>query len=168
MAQERFVMVERTRFRFSSLGPISEAELELGDLTIIAGRNNTGKTYLTYVLYEFFNRVSIHVLYSKAYSRFFESHLMETTGLSKRVFMDILTTSGSHEWNVDEHTYIESQSELINILSSDYSSEIGSRVFQSPPGELDDAKSRVCYLDHMPSLTDRSGQLFFSTTQVPS
>ena len=40
-------------FRFKNLGPIEEAELELGDLTIIAGRNNTGKTYLAYTLYGF-------------------------------------------------------------------------------------------------------------------
>ena len=31
------------KFRFKNLGPIKEADLELGDLTIIAGRNNTGK-----------------------------------------------------------------------------------------------------------------------------
>ena len=38
------------KFVFKNLGPISEAELELGDLTIIAGRNNTGKTYVAYTL----------------------------------------------------------------------------------------------------------------------
>ena len=79
-------MSNRTRFRFSNLGPISEAELELGDLTIIAGRNNTGKTYLTYVLYDFMKRVSVLVFYSKAYTRLFESHLFETTGLSSKEF----------------------------------------------------------------------------------
>ena len=44
---------ERTplTFTFKNIGPIEKAELELGDLTIIAGRNNTGKTYLTYTLY---------------------------------------------------------------------------------------------------------------------
>lgn len=41
------------KFRFEHVGPIAEAELELGDLTIIAGRNNTGKTYLVYTLYGF-------------------------------------------------------------------------------------------------------------------
>ena len=41
------------KFRFEHIGPIAEAELELGDLTIIAGRNNTGKTYLVYTLYGF-------------------------------------------------------------------------------------------------------------------
>ena len=31
--------------------------MELGDLTIIAGRNNTGKTYLAYTLYGFLKNV---------------------------------------------------------------------------------------------------------------
>ena len=44
------------KFRFKNLGPIKEADLELGDLTIIAGRNNTGKTYLVYTLYGFLKR----------------------------------------------------------------------------------------------------------------
>ena len=41
------------KFRFDHIGPVAEAELELGDLTIISGRNNTGKTYLAYTLYGF-------------------------------------------------------------------------------------------------------------------
>ena len=44
------------KFRFKNLGPIEQADLELGDLTIIAGRNNTGKTYLAYALYGFLKR----------------------------------------------------------------------------------------------------------------
>ena len=40
-------------FRFKNIGPVSDASLELGDLTIIAGRNNTGKTYMVYSLYGF-------------------------------------------------------------------------------------------------------------------
>ena len=44
------------KFRFKNLGPIQEADLELGDLTVIAGRNNTGKTYLAYALYGFLKR----------------------------------------------------------------------------------------------------------------
>ena len=41
------------KFIFKNLGPINKAELELGDLTIITGRNNTGKTYMAYALYGF-------------------------------------------------------------------------------------------------------------------
>ena len=40
-------------FTFRNIGPVKNAEMELGDLTIIAGRNNTGKTYLAYTLYSF-------------------------------------------------------------------------------------------------------------------
>lgn len=36
---------------FKQLGKIENAVLELNDLTIIAGANNTGKTYITYTLY---------------------------------------------------------------------------------------------------------------------
>ena len=33
------------------IGTIEKADLELGDLTIICGKNNYGKTYATYALY---------------------------------------------------------------------------------------------------------------------
>ena len=41
------------KFKFENLGPIDNAELKLGDLTVIAGRNNTGKTYLAHTIYGF-------------------------------------------------------------------------------------------------------------------
>lgn len=43
-------------FRFEKIGPVDSADITLGDLTIIAGRNNTGKTYLVYALYGFLKR----------------------------------------------------------------------------------------------------------------
>jgi predicted ATP-binding protein involved in virulence len=42
------------RFKFKNLGPVQKAELELGDLTIICGPNNTGKTYISYSIFGFF------------------------------------------------------------------------------------------------------------------
>lgn len=41
------------KFTFRNIGPVRNADMELGDLTIVAGRNNTGKTYLVYTLYGF-------------------------------------------------------------------------------------------------------------------
>ncbi len=41
------------RFIFKNLGAIRQAELTLGDLTIICGKNNTGKTYVAYATYGF-------------------------------------------------------------------------------------------------------------------
>ncbi len=40
-------------FLLENVGPVSQARLELGALTIIAGHNNTGKTYIVYTLYGF-------------------------------------------------------------------------------------------------------------------
>ncbi len=41
------------KFEISNLGYIKQAEIELGDLTIICGKNNTGKTYVNYAIYGF-------------------------------------------------------------------------------------------------------------------
>ena len=39
------------KFSFTDLGPIHKGELELLDLTILCGENNTGKTYITNAIY---------------------------------------------------------------------------------------------------------------------
>lgn len=41
------------KFSISNLGAIDHAEVELGDLTLVCGENNTGKTYVTYAIYGF-------------------------------------------------------------------------------------------------------------------
>jgi predicted ATPase len=46
------------KFGIKNLGPIKEANIEIGDLTIICGKNNTGKTYLTYALSTFLDTIS--------------------------------------------------------------------------------------------------------------
>jgi len=39
-----------------NLGVIKYAEIEMGNLTILCGMNNSGKTYVTYVIYGLFIR----------------------------------------------------------------------------------------------------------------
>lgn len=41
------------KFEFEKLGLLDEATLELADLTLICGENNSGKTYATYAVYGF-------------------------------------------------------------------------------------------------------------------
>ncbi len=41
-------------FELENIGPIEKASIELGNLTLICGENNTGKTYLSYGVYGFF------------------------------------------------------------------------------------------------------------------
>ena len=48
------------RFHVRELGPVKRAELELGGLTVLAGRNNTGKTWLATALYGFLTRWREH------------------------------------------------------------------------------------------------------------
>lgn len=43
------------KIKLKNLGIIKQAEFEMGDLTIICGKNNTGKTYTTYSLFGFLN-----------------------------------------------------------------------------------------------------------------
>ena len=42
------------KFEIKNLGPVKEANIELGDLTIICGKNNSGKTRIAYAIYDFF------------------------------------------------------------------------------------------------------------------
>ena len=42
------------KFEFDNLGPIEHGEVELGKLTVFCGRNNTGKTYVSYLIYGFY------------------------------------------------------------------------------------------------------------------
>jgi len=45
------------KFRFENFGYFDQAELELGELTLICGSNNVGKTYLNYAIYGFLERL---------------------------------------------------------------------------------------------------------------
>ncbi|TAH20118.1 MAG: hypothetical protein EAZ08_06915 [Cytophagales bacterium] len=46
-------------FEFKNLGSIKEAQIEMGKLTVICGKNNTGKTYLTYAVWGFLYKMLI-------------------------------------------------------------------------------------------------------------
>ena len=41
------------RIKIKNLGILGSADLELGDLTVVCGKNNTGKTYAAYAIYGF-------------------------------------------------------------------------------------------------------------------
>ena len=53
------------KLSIENLGPLKQAEFELGELTIICGYNNTGKTYATYAVFGFLSKwrhfLSIHI-----------------------------------------------------------------------------------------------------------
>jgi len=45
------------KFKLQNIGIIKNYELELGNLTVICGKNNTGKTYLSYSIYGFYQNI---------------------------------------------------------------------------------------------------------------
>lgn len=45
------------KFTIENVGPIKKSEMEFGDLTILCGKNNTGKTYITYNTFNFFDAI---------------------------------------------------------------------------------------------------------------
>ena len=46
---------------FDHLGPIEHGAVELGDLTVFCGKNNTGKTYVSYLIYGFYHYLSKNI-----------------------------------------------------------------------------------------------------------
>ena len=48
------------KFTFENLGYIAKGEISPGNLTIIAGNNNIGKTYLNYAIFGFLSTVLLN------------------------------------------------------------------------------------------------------------
>lgn len=109
-------------FSFQNLGPIEEAKLELGDLTIVAGRNNTGKTYIAHALYGFLKKIPEITLGGGATNSFFERHFEEITTLEIDEVIVQLIESGKYEWPLDREMFASAQAGFMQAVESDYSS----------------------------------------------
>ena len=132
------------RFRFRNIGPVNDAELELGDLTIIAGRNNTGKTYLVYTLYGFLK------LSRQPQGFFFEPgddatpHYIKLYGMAKELAR---TGRVSHPLSRDE--FLQERREVIQELAKNFSESSFSKVF-SQSGAFEEAVIEVQVSDRFP------------------
>ncbi len=137
------------KFVFKNLGPIHEAELELGDLTIIAGRNNTGKTYVAYTLYGFLKMWSEWpefwgVLDKLSQQSFFPD--FSDSGRLAETFMD----KGQVKWRMDQKR-LHSQRELITReVARFFSKEELANVFSSSYEEFEGASIEVVVEDQFP------------------
>ena len=118
------------KFRFANIGPVDDAELELGDLTVIAGRNNTGKTYLVYALYGFFRRFS-SLIRNTLDSPYLDAHISNMTSLSIPEITTTLVDGGRLNWE-DDHDLIEQlQTQLLQEMCQKYSKSGIPRVFNT-------------------------------------
>jgi len=103
-----------------NLGILKEAEFDVGDLTIICGANNTGKTYATYALYGFLS--------------FFNEAFIPR--LLKKEDAERLLNNGSIKIAIDD------ANELINNACDEYSRNL-SLVFAAHDKYFENAAFRV-------------------------
>ncbi len=119
--------------RFENIGPIKKAELELGDLTIIAGQNNTGKTYLAYTLYGFLDFQKDNLLNLLYESRDYPE---EYNIKIKEIAMQMEATS-SAEITLDKYKYMSNW--LTEETSKLFSEKFIHKVFNCPQNEFEKA-----------------------------
>jgi len=160
---------------FRNIGPIREAELELNDLTVIAGQNNTGKTYLAYTLYGFLKQFQENIYY---YSKFIE---IGRFSLYAKEIVQTLRQHGEHVVPLPVNDLLNLKNRLLIDFSERFSSDYLHEVFGSPRSEFRNAKFALKVTDS-PVLSDcsfkirprrgiildakiRDGTLLFSLTQ---
>ena len=127
-------------FQFKNIGPVDSAEITLGDLTIVAGRNNTGKTYLVYALYGFLKQWQNWPLVEDFFERDFSdyapnlkpSRIVRTIARSDRVSIPI---------SRDQFDYLRLA--LVYRLAIDFSVRTLPAVFSSAPEIFEDARMSI-------------------------
>ncbi len=144
------------KFVFKNLGPINEAELELGDLTIIAGRNNTGKTYVAYTLYGFLKMWQgwpqfpqfLHNVLQKYLS--FEKSLNIPTmeKIAKAVLQE-----GQAKWAVDREELSRVKKTFLREMALGFSAGALPQVFSARPEDFDGASLEVSIEETFPEDT---------------
>lgn len=137
-------------FRFENIGPVKKAEIELGNLTVIAGKNNTGKTYLVYTMYGFlknFQNNPWRRMYKQPdYYRWIED-------LAKEV-----RTQERTQFPVDLQTIAEHKRKLTSEYSEFFSLFVLPNVFSSRKDDFEDSSVSIQLPDPTPSLgTTREG-----------
>ena len=127
--------MQPAKFHFKNIGPIKKAELELGDLTIIAGRNNTGKTYLVYTLYGFLKPGNVRPWDMPSYVNEIAKEIIET---------------GQYKRTVDQETLNQEKKKMIRDLTRSFSKEDLADVFSSPYNAFTGASIEVELPDEFP------------------
>ena len=131
-------MDQEISFRIRNVGAMNDAKLNLGDFTIIAGRNNTGKTHLVYTIYGFL-RGFREILSSDAFLQFLEVHFKKTASLTTKEIAINLRDNGEVEWDIDEAHLEQERIELIQRAAHIYSKSGIANVFHVPAEAFNNA-----------------------------
>ena len=124
-----------------NFGVLKKAEFSLGDLTIITGKNNTGKTYATYALYGFLESWRQHI----------------QIPISESVISD-LRQEGIATINLSQ--YSNSTNQMLSEACERYSDQLD-YVFAATEGRFSD--SEFCFQIGTPNIRDKELEYDLST-----
>jgi len=136
------------KFQFENIGPITSAEMELGAFTIIAGRNNTGKTYLVYTLYGFLKEWKEWVEpmgLRRRSERFLPENFSALTVDTRKISRN-LRESGQYTCSADCVSMNRDRQAMISRVARNFSIQIAN-IFSSPHGNFAKASIRVDFGD---------------------
>lgn len=132
------------KFQFEHVGPVEDAELELGNLTVIAGRNNTGKTYLVYTVYGFLKyfqgNARRRMDKQPEYSRWIDA------------FARDFRTKGQTKCPIDQEMIANHRRELTAEHSKYFSEILLPDVFSSPKSDFKASSISVRMDEHAPNI----------------
>ena len=119
------LMVGDLKIELENFGVLKQAEFTLGDLTILCGKNNTGKTYATYALYGFLESWNTRIDFKVTDSQ-----------------IQPLFTEGSIKIRLTE--YVEKADRLLAQVSKRYVTQmLERRVFAATDGLFHNSKFRI-------------------------
>ena len=130
-------------FRFEKIGPVDNAEITLGDLTIIAGRNNTGKTYLVYALYGFLKQWEAWPRAGVFFRRHARDPTHPVTALKLPTIAKALAELDRASVQVTPAVLADVRRRLVDQLARDFSAGALPAVFSTTSEALGDARVSV-------------------------
>lgn len=129
------------RFRFRNIGPVKNAELDLGDLTVIAGRNNTGKTYIVYTLYGFLKM-------SRTFPEWFflqQEKQPDAEFPNWHHVAEQLAENGRYTFSLDDNELDRQRKWVTQLLTQGFSDQGLSQVFSSQQEVFEDASIQIIW-----------------------
>ena len=130
---------ETVTFRFRNIGPVKDAELKLGDLTIIAGRNNTGKTYIAYTLYGFLAKwTDFWRWFVLPNEKWADAKFPDWEELGREV-----SENGNFAFPLDDKGLALQRERVIQRLTQGFSEKSLAEVFSSQHGAFEEASFEI-------------------------
>lgn len=135
------------RFKLENLGCLKDVDIELGKLTIICGKNNTGKTYINYAIYGFLSTWDSNIYFSfhrEIETLFQEGIVTIDLSLHENSFIQALTESAKDYSETLDKIFSVSQNFFKNAdftvvldqYQSNYSNPISSDISSSKHKQL--------------------------------